>query len=116
MWVMTKRHAPWAIIAILFVSYGVGRLPGLLIAATVLAVAYFVSVRLHPRIACRTCKGTGKFYGWIFTWVWRNCHKCLGSGRKVRYGASMWGTPTVRAEAEATKAAVKEAPRGRWVE
>ena len=62
---MSKRHAPWAILAILFVSYGVARLPGLLVASAVLGAGYLVSIRLHPRTACRKCKGSGRFYGWL---------------------------------------------------
>jgi hypothetical protein len=102
--------------AILFVSYGIGRWTGLVIASAVLAAGYFVSVRWHPRIACRTCKGAGRRYGLIYTWVYRFCRDCLGSGRKVRYGAAQWGSPRMRAEAAATRQSVRSAQRGRWVE
>ena len=112
---MSKRHAPWLLLGILFVSYGVGRWAGLAIASVVLACGYFASVRLHPRTACRTCKGTGRYYGWIYTWVFRFCHKCLGSGRKIRFGAAQWGTPAMRAQAESVRQGVKSAQRGRWV-
>ena len=113
---MSKRHAPWAILAILFVSYGVARLPGLLVASAVLGAGYLVSIRLHPRTACRKCKGSGRFYGWLYTWVFRFCRKCLGSGRKVRYGASVLGSASMKDEAARTRATVQSAQRGRWVE
>lgn len=113
---MAKRHAPWALFAILFLSYGVGRLPGLVLAAVVLFIGYFVSLRWHPRTACRGCKGSGRHYGVLYSWVFRFCRDCLGTGRKVRWGASRIGTPRVRSEAAATRQVVREAQRGRWVE
>lgn len=113
---MRKRHAPWAIIAILFVSYGIWRLPGLVLAAVVLTAGYAISIRWHPRTACRGCKGTGRHYGLLYSWVFRFHKDCLGSGRKVRFGASRWGTMRVREEAAAVKQSVQTASRGRWVE
>jgi hypothetical protein len=101
---------------ILVVSYGVARWAGLIIAASVLGAGYAVSIRLHPRIACRKCKGSGRYYGWLYSWVFRFCRDCLGTGRKIRYGAAAWGSPNMRAEAAARKQAVKTAQRGRWVE
>lgn len=113
---MRKRHAPWAILAILFVSYGIWRLPGLVTAALVLTIGYAASIRLHPRINCRRCKGSGRDYGLVYSWVWRWCRKCLGSGRKVRWGSGAWGSPRMREEAAATRQAVQTSQRGRWVE
>ena len=113
---MSKTRAPWALLAILFLSYGIWRLPGLVLAALVLAIGYFASIRLHPRINCRKCRGRGRFTGFIYTWTWRWCHKCLGSGRKVRWGSGAWGSARMREEAAATRQAVETAPRGRWVE
>jgi hypothetical protein len=111
-----KRHAPWAILGILFVSYGIWRWAGLVIAALCLLTGYLASIRLHPRTACGKCKGSGRHYGWIYSWVFRFCHKCLGSGRKVRWGSAQWGTSRVRSEAQAVRQAVQTAQRGRWVE
>jgi hypothetical protein len=113
---VAKQHAPWALIGILVASFGIWRWAGLIIAAAVLAAGYFASIRLHPRIACRTCKGAGRFHGHIYTWVYRLCHDCLGSGRTVRYGASRWGSTRMRSEAQATRQAVQSAQRSRWVE
>lgn len=113
---VSKRHAPWAILGILFLSYGIWRAPGLVIASLVLLAGYFASLRLHPRTACGKCKGSGRYYGWLYSWVFRFCHKCLGSGRKVRFGAAQWGTPAMRAEAASVKSAVQQAQRGRWIE
>jgi len=111
-----KRHAPWAIIGILFVSYGIWRLPGIVLAAVVLFIGYAVSIRFHPRTACGKCKGSGRYYGHVYTWMFRFCHKCLGTGRKVRWGSAQWGTTRVRSEAQAVKQNVQTSPRGRWVE
>jgi hypothetical protein len=113
---MAKRHAPWAILAILFLSYGIWRLPGVVIAALVLFTGYFVSIRWHPRTACHGCKGSGRHYGVLYSWVFRFCRDCLGTGRKVRWGASRIGTARVRNEAAAVRTAVRDAPRGRWQE
>lgn len=113
---MKKRHAPWLLLGILFVAYVLGHGLGLVVAVSVLAAGYFASLRLHPRTACRNCKGSGRFYGAIYTWGFRFCPACLGTGRKVRYGASLLGSSAVKAEAVRVRAAVQEAPRGRWTE
>jgi hypothetical protein len=113
---VSKSRAPWALFGILFLSYGIWRTAGLIVASLCLTIGYFASIRLHPRIACRKCKGRGRFSGFIYTWAWRWCRKCLGSGRKVRWGSGAWGSPRMREEATATRRAVREAPRGRWVE
>jgi hypothetical protein len=111
-----RQHAPWLLLGILILAYGVGRWLGLFTAAFVLAAGYFASLRLHPRIACRTCKGAGRFYGAIYTWGFRMCPACLGTGRKVRYGASLFGSSAMKAEAVRARAAVAEAQRGHFTE
>jgi len=113
---VSKTRAPWALLAILFVSYGIWRWPGLIAASLSLVIGYFASIRLHPRTACRGCKGTGRHYGFLYSWVFRFHKDCLGTGRKVRWGASRIGTSRVRNEAAAVKQAVQTAERGRWVE
>jgi hypothetical protein len=111
-----KQHAPWLLLGLLVLAYGVGRWLGLAIAALVLLVGYAASLRLHPRAACRACKGSGRYYGAVYSWAFRFCPACLGSGRKVRFGAARWGTPAMRAEAASARNAVQQAQRGRFIE
>jgi hypothetical protein len=103
-------------VVILFLAYGVGRWAGLAIAAFVLLIGYVISLYLHPRTACRTCKGTGRFYGAVYSWSFRMCPACGGNGRKIRFGAARWGSPRVRTEAAAVRSALQSAQRGRFVE
>jgi hypothetical protein len=57
-----------------------------LIIAVVAAVAYYVSLHLHPDRDCRTCGGTGRHRGWLFLWTRRQCRDCAGQGRHRRLG------------------------------
>jgi hypothetical protein len=111
-----RQHAPWLLLGILILAYGVGRWAGLVIAVFVLGIGYFVSLYVHPRTACRACDGSGRFYGAIYTWNFRMCHACGGNGRKIRFGAARWGSPRVRTEAAAVRSAIQSAERGRFIE
>lgn len=113
---MKRQHAPWLLIVILALSYGIGRWVGLVVAAFVLAIGYIISLYVHPRAACRACKGTGRFYGAIYTWNFRMCHACGGNGRKIRFGAARWGSLRVRTEAAAVRSALQSAERGHFIE
>lgn len=50
--------------------------------AILAAVSYVLSLFLHPYTKCGTCKGTARHYGALFTWGFRPCHACSGSGRQ----------------------------------
>jgi hypothetical protein len=62
-----------------------GWLPAALIAAAVAAVAYLVSLRLHPWRPCRSCRGSGKTRDRIWKPSTGTCPKCR-SGRRPRLG------------------------------
>jgi DnaJ-class molecular chaperone len=49
-----------------------------------------LSSMLHPYTRCGACKGRGRHRGAVFSYAWRPCHVCGGSGRKQRRGAVMF--------------------------
>jgi hypothetical protein len=57
-----------------------------LIVAVVAALAYYFSLHLHPDRDCRTCGGSGRHRGWLFSWTRRQCTDCAGQGRHRRLG------------------------------
>jgi hypothetical protein len=108
-------RVPVVLIVILFLSFAVWGLAGLIVAAMVLAAGYALSLRLNPRIRHRSCKGTGRGRGRIYTWTYHKCAGCGGSGRAIRYGASRWGHSAVRDEAVRQASARADAKRqGAW--
>ena len=104
---------PVLLAAIVILSFAVLGAAGLIVAALVLAVGYWVSLRLNPRTTHRSCKGSGRSYGWGYSWAYHRCAGCGGSGRVVRYGAARWGQQTVRDEAARQASAATEAKRQR---
>lgn len=110
---MSKSHFPWILLGILLLGAIIGRLAGFILAALGLFIAYFVSLRLHPRTRHGRCNGTGEHKGLVFTWATRKCESpiCNG-GRIVRFGARRMGQPHVRAEHARTVATRKAAKNG----
>jgi hypothetical protein len=104
---------PLVLILILFLGFALGGIAGLIVAVLALAVGYWFSLRLNPRIRHRSCKGTGRPSGWIYTWSHHKCLGCGGSGRVIRYGATQWGHPGIRDEAARQASAAAEAKRQR---
>jgi hypothetical protein len=102
---------PVVLILILFLGFAFGGIAGLIVAAVILGVGYWVSLRLNPRTGHRSCKGTGRGYGRVYTWTHHRCLDCGGTGRVIRYGASRWGHQAVRDEAARRATAVAEAKR-----
>lgn len=102
---------PGIFILILVLGLAVGGMAGLVIAAVILGVGYWFSVRLNPRIRHQGCGGTGRSSGWIYTWTSHRCAGCGGRGQVVRWGATRWGTSGIRDEAVRRAAAVAEAKR-----
>lgn len=97
---MQKAHFPWILLLILIVGFAAFHVLGLVLAAIGLFVAYFFSVRLHPRVrhtGWGSCNGTGEHRGGIFTWTFRRCPGCNG-GRLVRWGAGQFGPDHIQAE------------------
>jgi hypothetical protein len=104
---------PVVLILIVFLGFIFAGIGGLIVAAVILAVGYWGSLRLNPRIAHRSCKGTGRPSGWVYTRTHHRCLGCAGSGRVIRYGASRWGHQSIRDEAARRATAVADAKRQR---
>ncbi len=51
---------------------------------------YAVSLRLHPLVNCRVCKGTGRHSGAFFAYSSRLCGRCGGSTRVPRLGVRLF--------------------------
>ena len=62
----------------------------LIIVAIVMAVGYFVSLRIHPLKRCRTCKMQGRHFGSVYTYAYRRCRTCGGTGRQDRLGTKIF--------------------------
>jgi hypothetical protein len=106
---MRKWQFPWLLAGILFLGWAAGHIAGLALTALGLSVVYGASLRLHPRIRHRKCKGSGEHHSPLFPWTHRRCGRCAG-GRIVRWGAGNWGTEAIRREhrtAVASRAAAK---------
>jgi hypothetical protein len=99
-----KSSFPWAIIIILVVAYAAGHALGLVLAALGLLVVYISSLRLHPRMRHRACRGTGEHHSALFPWTHRKCGGCQG-GRIIRWGAGRWGAGHIRGEHVSTREA-----------
>jgi hypothetical protein len=63
----------------------------LIVVATVFAVGYLLSLRLHPFTNCRACKGGRRHRAAIYSYAYRACRRCKGSGRMLRFGAQLLG-------------------------
>ena len=68
-----------------------GLWPLLLLALFIWAIAYVISVHLHPLRTCRACHGTGLHRGSVFTDAMRVCRRCGGTRRELRPGARHLG-------------------------
>lgn len=78
--------------------------------AVALAVAYWLSLDRRPFRTCRTCRGTGRHPGSMFTYAHRQCPSCGGSSRHRRWGAvHLYGNAPTRAERAAAQAAYRRA-------
>jgi hypothetical protein len=63
----------------------------LIVVAAVFAVGYLLSISLHPFTNCRACKGGSRHRGAIYSYAYRACRRCEGSGRQLRFGAQLLG-------------------------
>lgn len=85
--------------------------------ALVLVAGYLIDVRVRPRVACGTCGGRGRRYGWLLDWGQSRCLDCGGRQAHVRWGARVFGSAAARAEYEAQRRAKAAGYRrldGRW--
>jgi len=76
------------------------------VGAVLTAVAYvflwIASIFFTPFRRCRTCSGTGRQNGRLFTWANRQCPSCAGSGRHRRYLVTgLYGPNLTRGESRA---------------
>jgi hypothetical protein len=55
---------------------------GLLLITVVWAAIYVGSLLLHPHTHCRTCEGTPRSYGSVYTHAFLLCDACGGRGRQ----------------------------------
>jgi hypothetical protein len=93
--------------AVLFIGTAVthAAAAGAVLAAVVGFVLWLVSINLTPFRRCRTCRGTGRQSGALFTWANRQCPACGGSGRHRRYNVTtIYGTNQTRGERRAAEA------------
>jgi hypothetical protein len=77
----------WVVLVIpaLFFSHGNLGVAVLIYGITV-GVLYLVSLGRHANRRCRSCGGTGRHRGAMFTWGDRLCTKCGGQSRHRRWG------------------------------
>jgi len=62
----------------------------LVIIALIAGAGYLVSLRIHPLKRCPVCKMTGRHFGSVYTYGYRRCRACGGTGRKDRLGAKIF--------------------------
>jgi hypothetical protein len=65
-------------------------LPSLEWYAGIIAVCYAFSLALHSNRRCRTCGGSGRQRGAMFTWGDRMCTTCGGQSRHRRWGVQVF--------------------------
>lgn len=106
--IVSKARYPWILTGILVVAWAGWHLTGLILASTGLFIAYFLSLRLHPRIRHGRCNGSGEVRGSVFTWTFRKCGRCNG-GRLIRWGAGIWGSDPIRRERQQSRARLASA-------
>jgi hypothetical protein len=59
-------------------------------ALLVWGVGYWISLRIHPYTACRSCKGGARRRGRFFSRSFGPCRSCKGTGRQLRLGARLF--------------------------
>lgn len=63
---------------------------------------YLFSLLAHPSRRCWTCgrrvgrPGTGRQHGAVFSYAWRVCRNCHGTGRRWRLGVWLFVPPNLR--------------------
>jgi hypothetical protein len=81
---------------------------GVVLAALACGGFWLASIYFTPFRRCRTCSGTGRQSGALFTWANRQCPACAGSGRHRRYFVTpIYGDNQTRGEARAYAARLR---------
>ena len=62
----------------------------LIVIALIAGAGYLISLRIHPLKRCPVCKMTGRHQGAIYSYGFRRCRACGGTGRKNRLGAKIF--------------------------
>lgn len=62
----------------------------LIVIALIAGAGYLISLRIHPLKRCPVCKMTGRHFGAIYSYGYRRCRACGGTGRKDRLGAKIF--------------------------
>lgn len=61
-----------------------------IVIALIAGAGYLISLRIHPLKRCPVCKMTGRHFGAIYSYGYRRCRACDGTGRKDRLGAKIF--------------------------
>ena len=61
-----------------------------IVIALIAGAGYLISLRIHPLKRCPVCKMTGRHFGAIYSYGYRRCRACGGTGRKDRLGAKIF--------------------------
>jgi len=101
----------WGILVLPALYLGHGNLAVSAGLYTLLVVAaYLVSLIRHPHRRCRSCGGTGRHKGAMFTWGDRPCTRCGGAPRHRRWGVQVSrGETQTWAERAAARARQRQA-------
>jgi hypothetical protein len=62
----------------------------MLLLIAIIAGGYLISLRIHPLRKCPVCKMQGRHYGGVYTYSFRRCRRCEGSGRRDRWGTQIF--------------------------
>jgi DnaJ-class molecular chaperone len=62
----------------------------LVIIVLIAGFGYLVSLRVHPLRRCPVCKMQGRHFGSVYSYAYRRCRACGGTGRKDRLGAKIF--------------------------
>jgi DnaJ-class molecular chaperone len=62
----------------------------LIILIIIFIFGYYLSLKAHPFTKCKLCNGRGRHFGTMYTYAYRRCSKCGGSGRKDRLGVRLF--------------------------
>jgi hypothetical protein len=74
---MSKRNLHITAAIAVLVAFSVSIAGGMIVSVIVAAI-YLSSLRVHPRMRHRRCRGTGEHRGSVFTWTHRRCPGCAG--------------------------------------
>ena len=63
----------------------------IILIAVVVALGYYLSLRIHPTTRCKRCDAGRRHYDLVYSERARHaCPKCHGSGRHQRLGARLF--------------------------